>query len=143
MIRILILLIIFTSCSKAIQPQVLYTEKIISKIDTLTFIKDSVPCNNFEYSITNKLDTIFVKVSNKKLNIKTIKQTDTIYKTTNVIEPIIIKKIKNKAKDNSAIGENNKLKKTTKKSQWFWIFVAGFLTAHLIRLLIKSFKINI
>ena len=73
---------------------------------------------------------------------------DTVFKEINIIQlspKKIINKIdnsiRNKAKDNSAIGDNNELKKTTKKSQWWWIFIAGFLSAHLLRFALQRFKV--
>ena len=39
-----------------------------------------------------------------------------------------------KAKDNSAIGQDNQLTKTTKKNNWFWIFLAGALAGQLLRI---------
>lgn len=47
--------------------------------------------------------------------------------------------VNQKAKDNSAIGQDNNLTKTTKKSNWFWIFIAGAVTGQLIRIGIKRF----
>ena len=43
-----------------------------------------------------------------------------------------------KAKDNSAIGQDNELTKTTKKNNWIWIFIAGMLTSQLIRIAFKK-----
>ena len=42
-----------------------------------------------------------------------------------------------KAKDKSAIGQDNQLTKTTKKNNWIWIFIAGAVSSQLITLLIK------
>lgn len=39
--------------------------------------------------------------------------------------------IDNTAKKGSAVGDGNDI--TNKKIDWFWIFLAGFLTAHLLR----------
>ncbi len=54
-------------------------------------------------------------------------------------KPIIDKSETNqKAKDNSAIGQDNQLTKTTKKNNWIWIFIAGMLTSQLIRIAFKK-----
>ncbi len=148
-----IIFIIIISCNKKVQPQLIYEQKVISKIDTLYFIsekKDTIPCNDFKYSFINKTDTVFVEVFKKEMKIKTIKQIDTVFKEINIIQlppKKIINKIdnsiRNKAKDNSAIGDNNELKKTTKKSQWWWIFIAGFLSAPVASIVdATSFVIN-
>jgi hypothetical protein len=38
-----------------------------------------------------------------------------------------------KAKDNSAIGQDNQLTKTTKKNNWWWIFLAGALSWFIVQ----------
>ena len=65
-----IIFIIIISCNKKVQPQLIYEQKVISKIDTLYFIsekKDTIPCNDFKYSFINKTDTVFVEVFKKEM----------------------------------------------------------------------------
>jgi len=47
--------------------------------------------------------------------------------------------IRQKAKDNSAIGQDNELTKTTKKNNWLWIFIAGAVSCQLIIFIIKKY----
>lgn len=137
-----ILLSIFaTGCTKQVTPQIVTQEKIVSKIDTLVFISektDTIPCEDFEYKLIKETDTIFVEVVKKELKIKTIQRTDTIYKEKFIVQNLP-KKVVNKtiAKKGSAIGDGNKI--TTKKNNWWWIFLSGFLTAHLLRFLRKKY----
>ena len=135
-----ILLSIFaTSCTKQVTPQIVIQERIVSKVDTLLFVsKDTIPCEDFEYKLIKETDTIFVEVVKKELKIKTIQRIDTIYKEKFIVQNLP-KKVVNKtiAKKGSAIGDGNKI--TTKKNNWWWIFLAGFLTAHLLRFLIKKY----
>lgn len=136
-----------TGCNRKAQPQIIYSEKIVSKIDTLKFTSykyDTIPCDDFQYLFVNKTDTIFVEVVKNVLKLNTIRKTDTIYRIGTIIEPQVKKttykidnSVRNKAKDNSAIGNNNDLKKTTKKNNWWWIFLAGFLSAQLVNIGIK------
>ena len=57
--------------------------------------------------------------------------------------PLIDKsETKQKAKDNSAIGQDNQLTKTTKKNNWFWIFLAGMLTTIIIdKIILRKVKL--
>ena len=59
-------------------------------------------------------------------------------------KPIIDQsEIRQKAKDNSAIGQDNELTKTTKKNNWFWIYIAGFLSAVIANFTFKNIIRNI
>jgi len=48
-----------------------------------------------------------------------------------------------KAKDNSAIGQDNQLTKTTKKNNWFWIFIAGAVSSQLLSISLRYIIKNI
>lgn len=137
-LAISIIVFAFTGCTRKMQPQIIYTEKTITKFDTLLFVSektDTIPCEDFEYFLVNKTDTIFIEVVKNELKLKTIKRIDTIYKEINIVQNLpkkVVNKIdnsvRNKAKDNSAIGNENDLKKSTKKTNWWWIYLAGALS---------------
>lgn len=130
------LMFFFISCSP--KTSVIYQEKTVTKSDTITVVSrvtDTIPCDDFEFSIEDKQkDTVYIKVVDKQISVKYIKKTDTIFK-----QPIIItpqpKKVDNsvhiKAKNGSAIGDGNKI--TTKKNNWWWIFLAGALSWFIIQ----------
>lgn len=166
LIALAISIIVFaiTGCTKKIQPQIEYKEKIIfqQKIDTFKIIEDDT-CSQYKQSFNwllqdyqnilelaqkfndslGKLNyTISVlKVENtlkKQPRIRKNKGTIIANNTGSQISDVVGANTQ-KAKDNSAIGNENDLKKTTKKTQWWWIFIAGFLSAHLIRFLRKKY----
>jgi len=124
------ILLLITACGVK-PPQVSYVERTVTKVDTLTINSiEKVPCDDFETQIFEQKDTVYIKVVDKKIQVKYVNKTDTVYK-----EPIIIqpqpKKVKIKNKGGSAIGDGNTI--TTKKNNWWWIFVAGALTMFIIQ----------
>jgi len=145
-LNILLSIIILINCQRKNIPQIIYQDKIISKTDTLTFVSkktDTIPCNDFTYSIIKNTDTVYIEVFKKELKIKTIKHTDTIYKEFSMIIPPpkkyinkIDNSIKNISKKGSAIGDGNKI--TTKKNNWIWIYIAGFLSCIIVNTLFKT-----
>ena len=95
-----------------------------------------------DLSKNGKLRKIVYKNNNNNNNNETINLRRSILLKDNIIDSLnLALKSVQKARDNSAIGNDNQLKKTTKKTQWWWIFIAGFLSAHLFRILLKRFTI--
>jgi len=87
--------------------------------------------------ITN-YDTVFVKVLDKKIKVKYVNKSDTIYRDVIIVQPAALRQInkvdnsvKNVAKKGSAIGDGNKI--TTKKNNWWWIFLAGALSWFIVQ----------
>lgn len=133
-ISILIAFILLTSCSRK-QAQIIYKDKLVSTVDTITINSvDTIPCENFSYIVETKTkDTIYVKVVDKQLQIKYVTRKDTIYRETFIVQPQPLKSVtkidnsvKNKATKGSAVGDGNTI--TTKKTNWWWIFLSGALT---------------
>ena len=162
-----ILLSIFaTGCQRQAIPQIIYKEKIdtisFSKIDTIINFDECVEIakeynmllDNFNKQKSNIaiLENELSKIGKSK-NVKTkiiTKNSNNNTEVNNLKRSILIKdsqidslnlalKSVRKAKDNSAIGNENQLQKTTKKTQWWWIFLAGFLTAHLLRFIVRKY----
>lgn len=142
----------FSSCNRRI-PSVIYKEKIVTLFDTVTvqtLKTDTIPCADFDISLLTELrDTVYVKVVDKQLSLKYIKRTDTVYKETIIVQPAQLRvinrtridnSVKVKAKNGSAIGDGNKI--TTKKNNWWWIFLAGALSWLIIQnVLFRTLKI--
>ena len=162
LIVLVILTILIFGCNPNATPTIEYKTKIDTiyqtkietllktKFDTITIV-DNDTCELYKMSFNSLLnyyneaqDIIsiqkdsmdYLHALNQVINLpKKVKKNSVI----NVIQgnqnsPNINQSETNqKAKDNSAIGQDNKLTKTTKKNNWFWIFLAGFLTAHLLR----------
>ena len=132
----LALVLILAACNRQ-AAQVIYTEKTITKTDTLTVKTiEQVPCDDFEAGLfdENEKDTVYVKVADKQITVKYVRTRDTVYLTPNIITPQPKKlKVDNsvKATKGSAVGDGNKL--TTKKSNWWWIFLAGALSMFIVQ----------
>ena len=141
---IIVLAVFAISCNRRI-PQVIYQEKIVTKVDTVEVVSnhtDTIPCADFDISmLTEQHDTVYVKVVDKQLSVKYIKRTDTVYKQTIIVQPApllnfnktkIDNSVKNKAKKGSAIGDGNKI--DNRKIDRFWL---GVLVATGIFYIIK------
>ena len=138
---ILLLAVLFTSCNRRM-PKIIYQDKIVSHIDTLTVISqktDTIPCKDFDISLLDEQhDTVYVKVVDKQISVKYLKKSDTIYRETIILQPTPLRQVtkinnsvKVKAKNGSAVGDGNTI--TTKKSNWWWIFLAGALSWFIIQ----------
>lgn len=164
-----ILLSIFaTGCTKQVAPTIVYKEKIdtitfyYTRIDTILNFDECVEIakeynmllDNFNKQKSNiailenelsKIEKskivktkIITKNSNNNTEVNNLKRSIQI-KDSEIDSLNLALKSVRKAKDNSAIGNENQLQKTTKKTQWWWIFIAGFLTAHLLRFIINKY----
>lgn len=140
----LALVLILAACNRQ-AAQVIYTEKTITKTDTLTVKTiEQVPCDDFEAGLfdENEKDTVYVKVADKQITVKYVRTRDTVYLTPIILTPQPKKvKIDNsvKAKNGSAVGDGNKI--TTKKSSWWWIFLAGALSMFIVQnVILKAIK---
>jgi predicted RNase H-like nuclease (RuvC/YqgF family) len=166
-IAAILLSIFATGCQRQAIPQIIYKEKIdtisFSKIDTIINIDD---CEEIAEDFNQLLYNFNKQKSNISILENEIIELSKIDKSKNVKTKIITKNSNNtteinklnrsiqikdsqidslnlalksiqKAKDNSAIGNENQLKKTTKKNNWWWIFLAGFLSAQLVNIGIK------
>lgn len=140
-LMILLFVIFAISCNRRI-PQVIYQDKTVTKVDTVEVVSheiDTIPCADFDISLlTDQHDTVYVQVVDKQISVKYLKRTDTIYKETIIVQPAPLRSItridnsvKVKAKQGSAIGDGNKI--TTKKNNWWWIFLAGVLTWFIVQ----------
>lgn len=154
-----ILLSIFaTGCQRQVAPTIIYKEKIdtitfsYTKIDTIINFED---CEEIakEYNVLldnfNKQKANILILENELSKIEKSKKVKTkiVYKNNNnenLKRSILIKdseidslnlalKSVQKARDNSAIGNDNNLQKTTKKMQWWWIFFAGALSWFIVQ----------
>jgi hypothetical protein len=88
-------------------------------------------------------DTVVVQVVKERIKVVTKVKHDSIFISPTIItQPNIrIRKIDNSvtAKKGSIIGDGNTM--TTKKSNWWWIFVSGMLTWFIIQnIVIKTLK---
>jgi hypothetical protein len=164
-----VLLSIFaTGCTKQVAPTIVYKEKIdtitfyYTRIDTILNFDECVEIareynmllDNFNKQKSNiailenelsKIDKskkvktkIITKNSNNNTEVNNLKRSIQI-KDSEIDSLNLALKSVQKARDNSAIGNENQLKKTTKKNNWWWTFLAGFLTAHLLRFIINKF----
>ena len=142
--RKLIILVIFghlaIGCSRKSAPTIIYQDKIVKSIDTVTIqsrVTDTIPCDDFEIFIENEVhDTVYLKVVDKVVSVKYVKTTDTVFRETIIVQPTPRKSVIKtdnsvKAKKNSIIGNDNTM--TTKKNNWWWIFLAGMLTWFIIQ----------
>ena len=142
--RKLIILVIFghlaIGCSRKSAPTIIYQDKIVKSIDTVTIqsrVTDTIPCDDFEIFIENEVhDTVYLKVLDKVVSVKYVKTTDTVFRETIIVQPTPRKSVIKtdnsvKAKKNSIIGNDNVM--TTKKNNWWWIFLAGMLTWFIIQ----------
>lgn len=122
--------------------QVIYQDRTIVSFDTIRFEapKDgtTVPCKDFETFIQGETihDTIFVKSKQGKLELKAQLERKVTERQPIIVTPqpnVRIRKIDNSitAKKQGIIGNDNTM--TTKKTNWWWIFVAGMLTMFIIQ----------
>ena len=127
-------------CSRKSAPTIIYQDKIVKSIDTVTIqsrVTDTIPCDDFEIYIENEVhDTVYLKVVDRQVSIKYIKVRDTVFRETIIVQPTPRKSVIKtdnsvKAKKNSIIGNDNVM--TTKKNNWWWIFLAGMLTWFIIQ----------
>lgn len=128
-------------CNRKIAPTIIYQDKIVTKTDTVTVVSkqtDTIPCADFQTFIEGDKDTVFVQVVKNVLTVKTVVKRDTVYRETIIVQPAPLRSvtkidnsIRNKAKNGSAIGDGNTI--TTKKTNWWWIFLAGMLTMFIIQ----------
>ena len=140
------------SCSRK-STQIIYQDKIVSHIDTITAVStkyDTIPCDEFEKIITSiDKDTVFVKVIDKQISVRYLKKSDTVYRDVIIIQPAPFRQVnkvdnsvKNVAKKGSAIGDGNKI--TTKKNNWWWIYLAGMLSWFIVQnIIFRTLKIYI
>lgn len=158
-----ILLSIFaTGCQRQVAPTIIYKEKIdtitfsYTKIDTIINFEDceeiakeyNVLLDNFNKQKANililenelsKIDKskivktkIITKNSNNNTEVNNLKRSILI-KDSEIDSLNLALKSVQKARDNSAIGNDNNLQKTTKKMQWWWIFFAGALSWFIVQ----------
>lgn len=128
-------------CNRKIAPTIIYQDKIVTKTDTVTVVSkqtDTIPCADFQTFIEGDKDTVFVQVVKNVLTVKTVVKRDTVYRETIIVQPAPLRSvtkidnsIRNKAKNGSAIGDGNTI--TTKKTNWWWIFLAGMLTMFIVQ----------
>ena len=124
--------------------QIIYQDRTITSYDTIKFesrVTDTIPCDDFRDTLYGK-DTVYVEVIKNRMTIKTRYRTDTVYRTPTIIQPQARRiKIDNSvnAKKGGIIGDGNTV--TTKKTSWWWIFLAGMLTMFILQNLIyKTLK---
>lgn len=131
-----------------------------TKIDTITILQDDT-CNLYKMSFNSLLNYYneaqkIIKIQKDSMDYlhslnlivnfpKKVKKnsTITVIQGNDNKSAIDQSKINQKAKDNSAIGEDNNLTKTTKKNNWFWIYIAGFLSAVIANFTFKNIIRNI
>jgi hypothetical protein len=167
LIAFILLCILIFGCTPKIEPTIEYNTKVDTiyqtkvetildqRFDTITIMQDDT-CNLYKMSFNSLLgyyndaqkiieiqkDSMdYLHSLNQVVNLpKKVKKNSTITIIQgNDNKPIIDQsEIRQKAKDNSAIGKDNQLTKTTKKNNWIWIFIAGMLTSQLIRIAFKK-----
>ena len=127
-------------CSRKSAPTIIYQDKIVKSIDTVTIqsrVTDTIPCDDFEIYIENEVhDTVYLKVVDRQVSIKYIKVRDTVFRETIIVQPTPRKSVIKTdnsvtAKKGSIIGNDNTM--TTKMNNWWWIFLAGMLTWFIIQ----------
>lgn len=137
----LLIIIALSSCNRRAS-QIIYQDKIVSHVDTITAVStkyDTIPCDEFEKIITSiDKDTVFVKVIDKQISVRYLKKSDTVYRDVIMVQPAPLRQVnkvdnsvKNVAKKSSAVGDGNKI--TTKKYNWWWIFLAGALSWFIVQ----------
>ena len=166
LIAFILLCILIFGCTPKIEPTIKYKTKtdtiyqtkletiLNQRFDTIIILQDDT-CNLYKMSFNSLLNYYqdaqkiieiqkdsmdYLHSLNQVVNLpKKVKKNSTI----TVIQGnenkanIDQSETNQKAKDNSAIGQDNNLTKTTKKNNWFWIFLAGALTG---QFLIITFK---
>ena len=134
-------------CGRKSVPSIVFQDRVVTSYDTTMVVSkktDTIPCDDFKYTFVDK-DTTYVEVIKNKLVVKTRIRRDTIFRTGNIITPqpnIRIRKIDNSinAKRGGIVGDGNTM--TTKKNNWFWIFVAGFISCIVVdKVILRTLKI--
>lgn len=132
------LVLILAACNRQ-AAQVIYTEKTITKTDTLTVKTiEQVPCDDFEAGLFGEnSDTVYVKVIDKQMQVKYIRTRDTVYLTPNIVQPQPRKQVtkidnSNTAKKGGIIGDGN-TQDNKKQLAWWWIFLAGGLSMFILQ----------
>lgn len=139
MTKYILILLLFISCSRKSNPQIIYQDKLITSYDTIIDIitggVDTIystrPCDSFTVLVREK-DTIYIRQIKKVIETKLVTKRDTVLRNIIINNPQP-KKIDNSvtAKKGSIIGNDNVM--TTKKSSWWWIFLCGMLVMFLIQ----------
>lgn len=167
LIAFILLCILIFGCTPKTTPTIEYKDKIDTiyqtkietvlktKFDTITII-DNDTCELYKMSFNSLLgyyneaqDIISIQKDsmdylhslNQVVNLpKKVKKnsTITVIQGNDNKSNIDKSETNQKAKDNSAIGQDNQLTKTTKKNNWFWIFLAGALSGQLLRIAFKK-----
>ena len=167
LIAFILLCILIFGCTPKIKPTIEYNTKIDTicqtkvetilnqRFDTITIVQDDT-CELYKMSFNSLLtyyqdaqkiieiqkDSMdYLHALNQVINLpKKVKKnsTITVIQGNNNKSNIDKSETNQKAKDNSVIGQDNELTKTTKKNNWIWIFLAGMLTSQLIRIAFKK-----
>jgi len=163
LIAFILLCILIFGCTPKIKPTIEYKTKVDTiyqtkietilnqRFDTITIMQDDT-CNLYKMSFNSLLnyyneaqDIIsiqkdsmdYLHALNQVINLpKKVKKNSviTVIQGNDNKSNIDKSETNQKAKDNSAIGQDNQLTKTTKKNNWFWIFLAGALAGQLLRI---------
>ena len=163
----IVLCILICGCTPKIEPTIEYKTKVDTiyqtkietvlktKFDTITIV-DNDTCELYKMSFNSLLgyyneaqDIIsiqkdsmdYLHALNQVINLpKKVKKnsTITVIQGNNNKSNIDKSETNQKAKDNSAIGQDNQLTKTTKKNNWIWIFLAGAVSGQLLVIAFKK-----
>lgn len=168
---LLILSVLIFGCSPKVVPNIeqhratdtVYISKVETilktKFDTITILQDDT-CNLYKMSFNSLLNYYndaqkIIKIQKDSMehltalsmvgNLpKKMKKNSTITIVQNSDDSKVDNsKTNQKVKDNSAIGQDNQLSKTTKKNNWLWIYIAGFLSAVIANFTFKNIIRNI
>lgn len=168
---LLILSVLIFGCSPKVVPNIeqhratdtVYLSKVKTilktKFDTITILQDDT-CNLYKMSFNSLLNYYndaqkIIKIQKDSMehltalsmvgNLpKKMKKNSTITIVQNSDDSKVDNsKTNQKVKDNSAIGQDNQLSKTTKKNNWLWIYIAGFLSAVIANFTFKNIIRNI
>lgn len=167
LIAFILLCILIFGCTPKIKPTIEYKAKIDTiyqtkvetilnqRFDTITIMQDDT-CNLYKMSFNSLLgyyneaqniiqvqkDSMdYLHALNQVINLpKKVKKnsTITVIQGNNNKSNIDKSETNQKAKDNSAIGQDNQLTKTTKKNNWIWIFLAGAVSGQLLVIAFKK-----
>ena len=167
LIAFILLCILIFGCTPKIEPTIEYKAKVDTiyqtkietilnqRFDTITIMQDDT-CNLYKMSFNSLLgyyneaqDIIqvqkdsmdYLHALNQVINLpKKVKKnsTITVIQGNNNKSNIDKSETNQKAKDNSAIGQDNELTKTTKKNNWIWIFLAGAVSGQLLVIAFKK-----
>ena len=171
LIAFILLCILIFGCTPKIEPTIEYKAKIDTiyqtkvetilrqRFDTITIVQDDT-CELYKMSFNSLLtyyqdaqkiieiqkDSMdYLHSLNQVVNLpKKVKKnsTITIIQGNDNKSNIDKSETNQKAKDNSAIGQDNQLTKTTKKNNLFWIFLAGMLTTIIIdKIILRKVKL--